>query len=206
VMRLLIGLLSALLINLALFWLLEAMLGEKEVALPTIPAMDLVNFVRLAKAPEPPEAQPPREEQPQEPPSVPQQRQVAPMQSLSPPTQDWSMPEIDMPLNLSGGPYLGTRPEIPTTLAAEPVPRMRFPPRYPQRALVRRVEGKVVLEFTINPDGSVSDARVVEADPPGYFEQSALRAITRWEFHPKVVAGRPVSRTARQTITYTLKP
>ncbi len=205
-MRLFVGLLSALLINLALFWLLEAMLREKAVTLPTLPAMDRVNFVRLAKAPEPPEAQPPREAQRQEPPPVHPQRQVELVKSLTPPTRDWSMPEIDMPLNLSGGPYLGPRPEIPTTLAAEPVPRMRFPPRYPQRALMRRVEGQVVLEFTINPDGSVSDARVVEADPPGYFEQSALRAITRWEFHPKVVAGNPVSRTARQTITYTLKP
>ncbi|MET0026606.1 MAG: TonB family protein [Candidatus Thiodiazotropha sp.] len=205
-MRLFVGLLSALLINLALFWLLEAMLREKEVTLQTTPAMDLINFVRLARAPEPAETRPPEEQQLQEPPPAPPQRRVEPAKSLTPPTQDWAMPEIDMPLNLTGGPYLGTRPEIPTTLAAEPVPRMRFPPRYPQRALMHRIEGKVILEFTINPDGSVSDARVVEAEPPGYFEQSALRAITRWEFHPKVVAGNPVSRTARQTITYTLKP
>ncbi|MET0090186.1 MAG: TonB family protein [Candidatus Thiodiazotropha sp.] len=205
-MRLLVGLLSALLINLALFWLLEAMLREKEVTLQTTPAMDLINFVRLARAPESAETRPPEEQQLQEAPPVPPQRRVEPAKSLTPPSRDWAMPKIEMPLNLSGGPYLGIRPEIPATLAAEPVPRMRFPPRYPQRALMHRIEGKVVLEFTINPDGSVSDARVVEAEPPGYFEQSALRAITRWEFHPKVVAGNPVSRTARQTITYTLKP
>jgi protein TonB len=107
-------------------------------------------------------------------------------------------------LNIANGPYIGSRPELPTILVAEPVPRMRFPPRYPQRALMRHVEGKVVLRFTINPDGSVSDAEVIEADPPGYFEQSALRAISRWQFHPKVVDGNAVSRTATQTISYRL--
>ncbi|MCG8123824.1 MAG: energy transducer TonB, partial [Candidatus Thiodiazotropha taylori] len=96
------------------------------------------------------------------------------------------------------------RPQMPTTLAAEPVPRMRFPPRYPQRALMRHVEGKVGLRFTINPDGSVSDAEVIEAEPVGYFEQSALRAISRWQFHPKVVDGKAVSRVATQTISYRL--
>jgi periplasmic protein TonB len=205
-MRLLLGLLIALWINLALFWLLEAMLHEKGVALQATPAMDRINFIRLAKAPEPAKDPKSHEDERSDPPPVPQQRLVEPVRPLAPPRQDWTMPNIEMPLNLSTGPFLGTRPEIPTTLAAEPVPKMRFPPRYPQRALMHRIEGKVVLEFTINPDGSVSDARVVEADPPGYFEQSALRAISRWQFHPKVVAGNPVSRTARQTISYTLKP
>ncbi|MET0065161.1 MAG: energy transducer TonB [Candidatus Thiodiazotropha sp.] len=204
-MRLLLGLSLALLINLALFWLLETMLREKEVALQTTPAMDLVNFVRLAKAPESVDQPPPREQPRQEPPPPAPRTPLEPVRALNPPRQDWSMPDLDLPLKLSGGPFLGSRPEIPATLAAEPVPRMRFPPRYPQRALMRRLEGKVILEFTINPDGSVSDARVVEAHPPGYFEQSALRAIARWQFHPRIVAGNPVSRTARQTISYTLK-
>ncbi|MCG7894458.1 MAG: energy transducer TonB [Candidatus Thiodiazotropha taylori] len=204
-MRLLLALLIAMAVNLALFLLLDRMVSEKEIQVDKLVSSEIIEFVRLKSEPEPPPQQEPEqiEELPEPPPAVPE----TPLQPLAvdrPELAEWQIPELDIPLQIGTGPYIGVRPQMPTTLAAEPVPRMRFPPRYPQRALMRHVEGKVVLRFTINPDGSVSDAEVIEAEPVGYFEQSALRAISRWQFHPKVVDGKAVSRVATQTISYRL--
>jgi protein TonB len=205
-MRLLGGLLIASVVNLALFGLLEEMLREKVLLNVNGPIVERVTFIRFKHKTEPPPKNEPEQEPvntqppPVKPKDLVQTIEARPLDKVT-----WHMPEIDMPLNMTSGPYLGIEPNMSTNLVVEPVPKMRFPPRYPQRALMRHVEGKVVLEFTINPDGSVSDARVVKAEPPGYFEQSALRAISRWRFHPKVVAGKAISRTATQTIKYHMK-
>ncbi|MFV3129211.1 energy transducer TonB [Niveispirillum sp. KHB5.9] len=55
----------------------------------------------------------------------------------------------------------------------EPLFRPRL--QYPERALRLRREGRVIVEFRIGNDGAPQDVRVVEAVPPGLFEQSALR-------------------------------
>jgi protein TonB len=204
-MRLSIAVLIALAVNLVLFLLLDQMLHEKEVQVETGVAAERIEFVRLRREPESPLPEEPKqqEERPEPPPAAPK-TPLKPLAVDVPEMEDWPIPDLNIPLNIQTGPYIGSRPELPATLAAEPVPRMRFPPRYPQRALMRRVEGKVVLKFTINPDGSVSDAEVIKAEPTGYFEQSALRAIGRWQFHPKVVDGKTVSRSATQTINFRL--
>jgi protein TonB len=61
-------------------------------------------------------------------------------------------------------------------------------PRYPARALDRRLDGRVELMFTVRPDGSVADLRVVDAQPAGVFDQAALQAARRWRFAPIPVA------------------
>lgn len=57
-------------------------------------------------------------------------------------------------------------------------------PRYPPDALRSGQGGEVLVEFTINPDGSVSNARVVRADPPRVFDREAVNAVRRWRFEP----------------------
>jgi protein TonB len=37
------------------------------------------------------------------------------------------------------------------------------------------------------PDGSVRDVRVVGANPPGYFEAEAVRAVQGWRYKPSSV-------------------
>ena len=66
------------------------------------------------------------------------------------------------------------------------------------RSLVRligsngRIEGSVLVAFTIQPDGSVSDARSLSAQPAGVFEDAALAAASRWRFE---ASGRRVATT-----------
>jgi len=74
-------------------------------------------------------------------------------------------------------------------------------PRYPLAARNRRIEGSVQVAFTIQPDGRVTDARAVSAQPEGLFEQAALAAAARWQFE---ATSRRVSTT--RTVTFRLPP
>lgn len=74
-------------------------------------------------------------------------------------------------------------------------------PRYPLAARNRRIEGSVQVAFTIQPDGRVTDARAVSAQPQGLFEQAALAAAARWQFE---ATSRRVTTT--RTVTFRLPP
>lgn len=83
----------------------------------------------------------------------------------------------------------GSGTEVPPTVRAAPAsaePRLISapPPRYPLTAMRRKLEGQVTLEFTVEPDGSVSSPRVVSATPEGVFDEAALVAVSRWRFEP----------------------
>jgi TonB family protein len=75
-------------------------------------------------------------------------------------------------------------------------------PAYPVGALEQDVEGKVVLDFAVNADGSVRDPQVVEAQPVGIFDRAATHALLGWKFAPP--AGADTQRRYRQTFTFTL--
>jgi len=53
---------------------------------------------------------------------------------------------------------------------------------YPPEAREAGVEGFVVVRYDVDREGRVVNARVVEATPPGVFEEAALAAVTRWRF------------------------
>lgn len=72
-------------------------------------------------------------------------------------------------------------------------------PRYPAKALSRKVEGHVELAFTIKGDGSVTDVRVLSATPQGFFEEAAMATSRFWQFE---ALGKDVSTS--RTITFTL--
>jgi protein TonB len=55
-------------------------------------------------------------------------------------------------------------------------------PRYPLPALRARVEGQAEVAFTIQPDGSVRDVRLVSSTAGGMFDASAIAVAQRWRF------------------------
>lgn len=79
------------------------------------------------------------------------------------------------------------------------------PPSYPRDALLRREEGYVIVEFTINNQGETEDISVVEAQPRGSFDSEARRAVGRWTFAPALRDGRPVSQRIRHTLEFKLE-
>lgn len=88
----------------------------------------------------------------------------------------------------------------------EAVPVLRIEPQWPRQAALAGTEGWVELAFTIRPDGSVADVVVLAAEPRRVFEQSAVNAIRKWRFKPRVVDGRAVERRATQRIEFVLGP
>jgi len=90
-------------------------------------------------------------------------------------------------------------------IAINLMPIFKFPPRFPNRAKMLRIkEGVVKVEFTITKDGVVESIKVVSSKPKKIFDSSAISAISKWKFKPKIVDGKAVSQRAIQIIEYKL--
>jgi len=87
----------------------------------------------------------------------------------------------------------------PAVLAAS-LKRLRSPPPdYPQNALNQHISGSVTLEYTVDTHGEPRDIHVVEATPPGVFDQAAINAVRHWRYGPVKVDGAPVDVPAVRT-------
>lgn len=75
---------------------------------------------------------------------------------------------------------------------AEYLPIVVIQPQYPQRALQRGIEGWCQVSFTVDENGGVQDAVVVDAEPPEIFDSAALRAVARFKFNPRTKDGQTV--------------
>ena len=88
----------------------------------------------------------------------------------------------------------------------EYIPLFKVVPIYPRRAQERGTMGYALVEFTITPSGAVVNPVVVDAEPPGIFNRSALRTIVKWKYKPRILDGKAVPRPGVQhLITYELE-
>ncbi len=56
--------------------------------------------------------------------------------------------------------------------------------RYPPKARKYKYVGEVIVGFSIGPDGKVVDPVILESQPPGIFERSALKYVRSWRYAP----------------------
>jgi protein TonB len=77
-------------------------------------------------------------------------------------------------------------------------------PMYPFRARRRNISGQVVVKFLVDDNGRVTRPSVVEADPQGVFEKSALQAVRQWRFSPGKYKGRAVATWVELPIRFSL--
>lgn len=82
------------------------------------------------------------------------------------------------------------------------MPLVRVEPEYPQSASRQRLEGWVIVEFTVTTSGAVRDPRVLAAQPERIFDQSAIKSVLRWRYSPQVENGSPVERTVQMKIVF----
>jgi len=75
-------------------------------------------------------------------------------------------------------------------------------PVYPPVAQSSRIQGVVILEAVIGPDGRVTGAKVLKSIP--LLDQAALDAVKQWEFTPTVVNGVAVPVIMTTTVTFSL--
>ena len=212
-------------ISLGLFWFMQMMISNNQVGFKKSEPLHMTEFIRLKRdsklqtkerrvieeEPPPPEKRPP--------PPMMQTQQVQATQTNAPKVD---MPSLDIPLQTShfnhsalAGVSMAMEKSVVSTvptgvgvstgISMNLIPLSKINPRYPSRAVSRRIEGWVKIELTITKKGTVSNAKVIEYKPSKIFNHSALRAIKRWKFKPKIVNGVAVEQRAIQKLTFTLK-
>lgn len=88
----------------------------------------------------------------------------------------------------------------PSASAQDPKLVKAVPPEYPRAAERRQLEGYVLVSFSVDASGKVSSAEVVEADPQGVFDRSAIEAVEQWRFE----SGTPADGVQKK-ISYKLQ-
>jgi TonB family protein len=78
------------------------------------------------------------------------------------------------------------------------------PPDYPQSALNKRITGSVTLEYTVDTHGEPRDVHVIEASPPGVFDQAAISAVKHWRYAPMIVNGSAVEVPVKAHVRFEL--
>lgn len=78
-------------------------------------------------------------------------------------------------------------------------------PAYPEEARRRNLEGTLKLMLKIDDLGRVQSAEVVEATPPGVFDEVALAAFRAAHFRPAMKDGRPVRYQAYMRVEFKLR-
>ncbi len=76
------------------------------------------------------------------------------------------------------------------------IPVMRVDPIYPIEAAKQGVEGSVVLQFDITESGNTDNINIVESFPKDTFDKSAIKALSQWQYKPRIQGGVAQRQTA----------
>ena len=185
----------AIFVTIALFWLMNYLISHGMDALTEEYRGEIIDFTRVDRD-ETFQAKdrtlPDRPDKPDSPPPPPPLN-VATNTSPNSGGVTINAPALSRAINLD-------RSGLSAPTDGDVIPLVRIPPQYPQRAASRSIEGWVQLEFTITESGGVEDIVVIAAEPSGYFERAAERALARWKYKPRIVDGRPARRYNNQVV------
>ncbi|HLH78779.1 MAG TPA: energy transducer TonB [Chthonomonas sp.] len=89
-------------------------------------------------------------------------------------------------------------PQPVFTLAEPALPLAEEPqPQIPDDLRYQPLDAMCVVEVTVEPDGTVASARIVQSSGHDTLDQLALEAARQWKFKPGTRNGVPVESTAR---------
>jgi periplasmic protein TonB len=87
-----------------------------------------------------------------------------------------------------------------------PQPLKEVKPQYTADAMRAKVQGTVLLECVVLPDGSVGNVEVVRSlDSTFGLDQEAIKAAKQWRFKPGTRFGEPVAVLVTIELTFTLR-
>jgi periplasmic protein TonB len=79
-------------------------------------------------------------------------------------------------------------------------------PQYTSDAMRAKVQGTVLLECVVRPDGSVGDVQILRSlDGVFGLDQEAIKAAKQWRFAPGTRMGEPVPVVVTIELTFTLR-
>ena len=103
----------------------------------------------------------------------------------------WAVAAIGV-LTLTASAIAEANPAEKATSASNDVlPIVKVAPVYPSDAIRKKTEGYVLVEFVVTEMGTVRDPVILDAEPPGIFDQAAIDAVLEFKYTPKVVDGKP---------------
>ena len=82
-------------------------------------------------------------------------------------------------------------PEAPAA-DGDYLPIVKVAPTYPRRAQSQGLEGYCDLEFTVTPQGTTADVRVIECTS-SLFERASVQALLKFRYKPQVVNGTAIA-------------
>lgn len=85
----------------------------------------------------------------------------------------------------------------------EPRKLRHVAPVYPEIARAAKVQGVVVVECTLTPEGRVANVRVLRGHP--LLDAAASHAVTQWVFTPTLLNGVPVPVIMTVTVKFELR-
>ena len=79
-------------------------------------------------------------------------------------------------------------------------------PAYTSDAMRAKIQGTVLLECVVEPDGAVTNIQVLRSlDPTFGLDQEAVKAARQWKFRPGMRLGQPVPVVITIELTFTLR-
>jgi protein TonB len=212
IIRFSVSAIGGVIVTLALFYLMQALIQGADSALSDDKIGNLVDFVRVKQdqALETKKRKPKKPPPPDEPPpDVPPQNFNVAVDNAG-----FSMAGMDASVNINvGGGGFGISD-------GDYLPIVKVQPQYPRRALSRGMTGWVIVEFTVTEQGTVQNAVAVENcgwiknarkegecvdNPNSVFDSAAIKAASKFKYKPKVIDGNPVETAGVQNkITFEL--
>lgn len=196
--RISLSMLLGILVTVALFYLMQALIAGGRSAMTKNESIRLVDFVRVKqqmqaqtkemhpKKPPPPEKAPP--------PATPKFNVAVNKAAYS-----MQAPDLKVDAGIKGNGF--------GISDGEYLPIVKVQPMYPQRALSRGLSGWVIVQFTVTSQGTVKNPTVVsncawikgprstgecQDNPNSIFDSAAVRAALKFKYKPRVIDGQPV--------------
>lgn len=105
--------------------------------------------------------------------------------------------------SVNQAPATAAAERVRMALAKAPARPQTVEPVYPSLSRQMKVQGSVLLQAFIGPDGVIQDLRVLSG--PAILASAAREAARQWQFKPYMQNGQAVETQAKITVNFTIK-
>lgn len=185
ILRLFVGLIFGACVTAGLLWVMQDLIASADRTLIEEARVYLVDFVRVEREEviQRREIKPRKPQTPEQPPPNPPSPQ---MDDLEAGVETIAIPaaSVNTQIELTGGGFsLGVG-------EGDYLPIVKVAPIYPQRALIRGIEGYCVVEFTVTKLGKVREPRIIESRcTSSLFHRASLQASLKFKYKPRIIDG-----------------
>ena len=183
--RLFVGLIFGACVTAGLLWVMQDLIASADRTLNEEARVHMVDFVRVEREEviQRREIKPRKPQTPEQPPPNPPSPQ---MDDLEAGVETIAIPaaSVNTQIELTGGGFSMGVGE------GDYLPIVKVAPIYPQRALIRGIEGYCVVEFTVTKLGKVREPRIIESQcTSSLFHRASLQASLKFKYKPRIIDG-----------------